>query len=322
MKTVLIIQNELPGYRSFLWKGLRKNFNLYLADESSNQLILPDGSVTSFQGYVFSKRPDCLVLNAGIREVFKALRYVVIYRPLAVLGWTQFVGKNKKLLPRVIKSIYLMSLFDKILLYYEHEKRLMPFMNLRSKSIGLNNTIADWPCLFQNNVDPGSILFLGRYTEKSKLALLLEAALEVKGIEVHVIGVRGDELPAHFQKDNFYFHGKTDDLAGIQDIAASCIYFVYPGDVGLSIVHAVKLGLIPVVHADLDAHMPECRAVAQEFPVVYFQKDDRVSLSNILTILLETKPTAKTKEWLASRARKVFSEDVMISNFVKAVEGC
>ena len=215
-----------------------------------------------------------------------------------------------------------MSMFDKILLYYEHEKRLIPFTSLRIKSFGINNTIADWPFSVQNSVDPRSILFLGRYTEKSKLALLLEAAVEVKGIEVHIIGVQSDDLPAHFRKNNFYFHGKTDDLVGIQDLAASCTYFVYPGDVGLSIVHAVKLGLIPVVHADLDAHMPECRAVAKEFPVVYFQKDDRESLSNILTLLLETKPTAKTKEWLASRGRKVFSEEVMISNFVKAVEGC
>lgn len=322
MKTVLIIQNELPGYRSFLWQGLRKVFNLYLADESANQLILPDGSITSFQDHVFTKRLDCLVLNAGIREIFKALRYVRKYRPIAVLGWTQFVGKNKNLPSRVVKSIYLMSLFDKILLYYEHEKRLMPFTSLRIKSVGLNNTIADWPFSVQNNVDPRSILFLGRYTEKSKLALLLEAASKVKGIEVHIIGAQIDELPAQFRQNNFYFHGKTEDLECIQDLAASCTYFVYPGDVGLSIVHAVKLGLIPVVHADLDAHMPECRAVAQHFPVIYFQKDDRDSLSNILTLLLETKPTAKTKEWVASRGRIIFSEEVMISNFIKAVEGC
>lgn len=322
MKTILIIQNELPGYRNFLWEGLRKVFKLYLADESTNQLILPDGSVTSFQDHVFAERLDCLVLNAGIRGGVKALRYVGKYRPLAVLGWTQFVGKNKSLLSRVVKSVYLMSLFDKILLYYEHEKKLIPFTSLLNKAVGVNNTIADWTFSQQNNVDPQSILFLGRYTEKSKLALLLEAALKVKGIEVHIIGAQIDELPAHFRKNNFHFHGKTEDLEFIQHLAASCTYFVYPGDVGLSIVHAVKLGLIPVVHADLDAHMPECRAVAQHFPVIYFQKDDRDSLSNILTLLLQTKPTVNTRDWIASRGRKVFSEEVMISNFVKAVEGC
>lgn len=322
MKTVLIIQNELPSYRIFLWEGLRKVFKLYLADESTNQLILPDGSVTSFQDHVFAERLDCLVLNAGIRGIFKALRYVVKYRPLAVLGWTQFVGKNKSFLSRVVKSVYLMSLFDKILLYYEHEKKIIPFTSLQDKAVGVNNTIADWSYSVQNDVEPQSILFLGRYTEKSKLALLLEAALKVDGIEVHIIGARIDELPAHFRKNNFYFHGKTDDLEFIQHLAASCTYFVYPGDVGLSIVHAVKLGLIPVVHADLDAHMPECRAVVQHFPVIYFQKDDRDSLSNTLTFLLQTKPTENTKEWIASRGRKFFSEEVMISNFVKAVEGC
>ncbi len=322
MKTILIIQNELPDYRAFLWQGLRKLFILYLADESTNLLILPDGRVTSFHDYVFMKQPDCLVLNAGIREIFKALRYILKYRPLRVLGWTQFIGKNKNFLFRLVKSLYLMVFYDKILLYYDHEKRLMPFKSLQIKSVGANNTIADWPILEQNNVNSKSILYLGRYTEKSKLALLLESALEIEGIEVHIIGVQSNELPIHYRKNNFYFHGKVDNVLDVQELAATCTYFVYPGDVGLSIVHAVKLGLIPVVHADLDAHMPECRAVAQEFPVVYFQKDNRNSLSNILTLLLETKPTEQTKERLALRARRFFSEEVMIYNFAKAVEDC
>lgn len=322
MKTVLIIQNELPGYRAFLWQGLRKHFNLYLADAGANRLILPDGSVLSFNDYVFTVPLDCMVLNAGIREISKTLRYIRKYRPSALLGWTQFVGKNKGLMSRVVKSLYLTTFFDKILLYYEHEKRLMPFTSLRMKAVGLNNTIADWSFSAVSEVDQRSILFLGRFTEKSKLALLLNAAMEVNGIEVHIIGAEIDELPDQFRQNNFHFHGKTDDLTRIQDLAASCTYFVYPGDVGLSIVHAVKLGLVPVVHADLDTHMPECRAVAEEFPVVYFQKDDQTSLSNILKLLLETKPTAKTREWIAYRGRKIFGEEVMISNFVKAVEGC
>ncbi len=321
MKTVLIIQKELPGYRSFLWQGLRKVFNLYLADESANQLILPDGSVTSFQDHVFTKQLDCLVLNAGIREFVQAFRYVRKYRPLAVFGWTQFVGKNKNLLARLLKSLYLMIFFDKIMLYYEYEKNLMLFTALKEKSVGLNNTIADLPLPVQEDIDPGSILFLGRYTDKSKLMLLLEAALEIKGIQLHIVGAKIDEFPVHFRKKNFHFHGKIDDLERIRDLTASCTYFVYPGDVGLSIVHAVKLGLIPVVHSDLDKHMPECRAVAQALPVVYFQKNDRCSLSNILTLMLEIKPSGKTKKWIATQGQKIFAEELMISNFVNAVVG-
>ncbi len=322
MKNVLIIQNELPDYRKFLWNGLRKAFNLYLADVGANQLILPDGSTVAFNDYVFKNHLDCLVLNAGIRDIFKAIRYVRKYRPSTVLGWTQFVGRNKSFLSRTIKSFYLMAFFDKVLLYYDHEKKLIPFASLQKKSLGLNNTIADWNYSAHSTIDPRSILFIGRYTEKSKLSLLLESALEINGIEIHIIGAEVNELPDKYQKNNFYFHGKIDDLMRIQEVAASCAYFVYPGDVGLSIVHAVKLGLIPVMHADLDAHMPEGRAVAQTFPIVYFQNNDRQSLSSILTLMLKTKPTEKTKEWIAALARRTFAEEVMISNFVNAIEGC
>lgn len=321
MKTVLIIQNELPSYRNFLWEGLRKAFNLYLADESTNQLICPDGSVTTFQDHMFKKQLDCVVVNAGIREIFKAFRYIRKYRPLAVIGWSQFVGKNKSFLVRLVKSLYLMTVFDKVMLYYEHEKYLMPLSGLKRKSVGLNNTVADWPPAVPSNIDPRAVLFLGRYTEKSKLSLLLEAALEINDIKLHIVGVQDDEVPVHFRKNNFHFHGRTNDLERISEIAARCTYFVYPGDVGLSIVHAVKLGLIPVVHADLDAHMPECRAVAQALSVVYFQKDDRSSLSNVLSLLLESKSTAKTKKWIVSKGYETFAAELMITNFINVVEG-
>lgn len=322
MKTVLIIQSELPGYRDFLWQGLRRSVSLYLADESANKLILPDGGVTSFNDYKFQMPLDCLVLNAGIRDILKALRYNFKYKSLATIGWTQFVGKNKSIISRAIKSVYLMALFDQVMLYYEHEKSLIPFERLKKRVLGLNNTVADGPLSVHHNISSRSFLFLGRYTEKSKLTLLLEAASFIDGIEVHVIGARVDELPEKLRKINFHFHGKSDDSEFIKNVASRCVYFVYPGDVGLSIVHAIKLGLIPVVHADLDEHMPECRAVAQAFPVIYFQKDDCSSLTNILRILVEIKPTEMTKEWIASQGRKVFSEKVMISNFVKALEGC
>lgn len=321
MKTVLIIQSELPNYRNFLWEGLRKSFKLYLADEKINRLTHPNGSQTSFKDYIFEDPLDCLVLNAGIRETLKSMRYIIKYRPSTVLGWTQFVGRNKSLLSRIVKSLYLTLLYDKTLLYYDHEKSLIPFSGLQGKTVGLNNTVENWPFIESSYVDPRSILFIGRHTEKSKLTLLLETALEIKGINLHIIGVENDELPDHLQRNNFHFHGMIEDPISIQRLAASCTYFVYPGNVGLSIVHAVKLGLIPIVHADLNEHMPECRAVAQNFPIIYFQKDDQRSLLSILQFLLETTPSPKARELIASQGRKIFDQEVMISNFVKALEG-
>lgn len=319
MKNILIIQNELPIYRDFLWQGIRKSFNLYLAEARTNRLFLPDGTLKTFQDYEFRDKLDCLVINGGIREAIKSVLYIKKYRAKSVLGWTQFVGRNKSLLSRFVKSVYLMTLFDSVLLYYEHEKQLIPFESLKQKATGLNNTIADWNYSPILSLKKNSFLYLGRYTEKSKLSLFLEAALDMIDIEVHFIGVDINVVPKKFRKSNFHFHGMINDLDKIQALAAGCTYFVYPGDVGLSIVHAVKLGLIPVVHAKLDSHMPECQAVAEKFPIFYFQKDDLSSLSNVLQLLVGTEGSKKTKEWIASRARKVFSQESMISNFSNAL---
>lgn len=320
MKTVLIIQNELPHYREFLWAELRKAVNLYLADVGNNQLITPDGKVVSFDTYKFGCALDCMIISAGIREMFTTLRYILKFRPLEILGWTQFVGMNKSLPSRLIKCLYLTIFFDKVLLYYEHEKRLIPFRIPGIKLFSLNNTIADWEYKTEIVVDPKAFLFVGRYTEKSNLLILLGIFLERKELELNVIGVDPFDVPSRFITKNIRIHGKITDLQHIANIASHCAYFIYPGDVGLSIVHAIKLGLIPVVHSSLDRHMPEARAVAEKYPVIYFRRNDPQSLKATVELLSEMQPSLNLKSKIFSMGKSDFSQKVMVDNFIKAIE--
>lgn len=321
MKRILIIQNQLPAYRKFLWVGLANLYTLYLAEAESDELILPDGSITSFRNYKFNEVFDCLVLNGGIREFRKTIYYRCKYRSKSVLAWTQFVGKNKSLISRLIKSIYLILFFNRTLLYYDHEKRLIPFHFLRNKVVGLNNTVADCKNSAISISKNNSLLFIGRSTEKTRLTLLLEVAMYIENIELHLIGVSKCEVSEKYHVGKFVFHGAIQDIEKIEHLARDCTYFVYPGDVGLSIVHAVKLGLIPVIHANLDDHMPECRAVAETLPTIYFQKDEQLSLLNILKILAQIKPNEALKKLISSQAQEKFSQKTMIQNFSNAIEG-
>jgi glycosyltransferase involved in cell wall biosynthesis len=318
---ILIIQNQLPPYRDFLWDGLKKNFDLFLAESDSDTLILDDGSITSFRNYKFDFYFDCLIINGGIREIKKAIFYKIKYRAKKVFAWTQFVGKNKSLVSRLIKSIYLKIFFDHTLLYYEHEKNLIPFKFLKKHCSGLNNTITDWAYLPPVNKIKNSFLFIGRNTHKANLSLLLEAALKVNDITVHLIGVNADEILTKYHVDRFIFYGEILDHELIENLAKDSAYFVYPGDVGLSIVHAVKLGLVPLVHSKMPDHMPECRAVCESFPVITFEKGNCESLSNFLNILSTSLPSASLKTAIAKQARQIFSQDVMVLNFVNALKG-
>ncbi len=319
MKTVLIIQNELPHYREFLWEGLRKVFDLYLVESNRDRLILPNGTETQFSSFKFPSRPDCMIVNAGIREAAKALFYVFKYRARVVIGWTQYVGKNKSYLSRFLKGLYLLSIYDRVILYYEHEKGLIPFKSLLNIAVGANNTVEDWYRGGKNLIDSSSFLFVGRYTEKSNLKLLLEAALKFDDLFLHIVGVSANDISSKYHVPNIMFHGNITHLEKVAEIASQCAYFAYPGDVGLSIVHAVKMGLIPIVHSNLEAHMPECRAVAETFPVIYFQHNDGVSLNNILELLKEQKIAKEIREELSSRGFEIFSQDIMIKNFVNTL---
>lgn len=321
MKTVLIIQNELPHYRDFLWEGLRKVFDLYFVESNRDRLLLPNGTETQFSSFKFASRPDYMIVNAGIREAAKALFYVFKYRARTVIGWTQYVGKNKSYLSRFLKGLYLLSIYDKVILYYEHEKCLVPFNSLLNITVSANNTVGDWDRSTKTLIDSGSFLFVGRYTEKSNLKLLLEATLKFDDLFLHIIGVNQNDVPSKYHVRNIVFHGNITQLEKVAEIASQCAYFVYPGDVGLSIVHAIKMGLIPIVHSNLGAHMPECRAVAETFPVIYFQHDDSASLNNILSLLKEQKIAKEMREGLSSRGFEIFSEDIMIKNFLNILGG-
>ena len=127
MQKLLVIQTVLPPYRDFLWKGLRQSFQLFLAETSTHTLILPDGRSVTLKNFICSEKFDYLVLPAGSRDLHLALWYIFKYRPNKVIGWTQFCGKNKSFIIRFIKQILLCFIFDRILLYYEHEIELFRF---------------------------------------------------------------------------------------------------------------------------------------------------------------------------------------------------
>ena len=63
---------------------------------------------------------------------------------------------------------------------------------------------------------------------------------------------------ANGSKINWY--GKLIDEKDISNIANRCRIFVYPGAVGLSLIHAMAYGLPCLIHSDRCNHMPEIAA--------------------------------------------------------------
>lgn len=112
------------------------------------------------------------------------------------------------------------------------------------------------------------ILFIGRLTEKAQVELLLNALAQsaMTDIKLHIVGggpmeqtlrQLAERLALH---ERVYWHGAVTDEAWIAKIANNCRIFAYPGEVGLSLIHAMGYGLPCVVHDKREKHMPEIAA--------------------------------------------------------------
>jgi glycosyltransferase involved in cell wall biosynthesis len=202
---------------------------------------------------------------------------------------------------RAAARLMLMTLSDGVLFYTERE--IEEFLARvgsgagRSRVFALNNGIetAEIVALrsrFDAATRPRDLLFLGRLTDKAELGALLEALAMpcCQGISLDVIGA-GDLQAEHALKERarelglqerVVWQGATTDERKIAAIANQCKLFVYPGAVGLSLVHALSYGLPAIVHDDRWTHMPEIAALTPGANGLVFKRGDPASLAHVI----------------------------------------
>ena len=192
----------------------------------------------------------------------------------------------------------MLPFFDKILFYTDREVesflKLRIFLPLKFRVRALNNGI-DQSLININRIDyrPSlrgpSILFIGRLTAKADFQLLIKALSffeDSEVITVHVVG--SSSFPSNIKTTlqpnhvNIRFHGEIYDEKLIADIANQCRLFVYPGMVGLSLIHAMSYGLPAVVHGDYNYHMPEIAAFKNGSTGISFLRNSPESLYRVL----------------------------------------
>lgn len=189
----------------------------------------------------------------------------------------------------------LMSLAGTLLFYTEQEvKEYQEHWGKRAnpRTFALNNGIetsdiirlrTSYDALRRGSV----ILFIGRLTEKARLPLLIDtlALPECSGISVEVIGTgdREQELRRRAEAagvaERIRWHGGVLDEARIAEVANRCSLFVYPGAVGLSLIHALAYGLPAVVHSDRRRQMPEFSALQDGVNGLLFESGNVRSLA-------------------------------------------
>lgn len=231
----------------------------------------------------------------------------------------------------------LMRVPDAIVFYTEQEvdEYYAGGGNRKKKpAFGLNNGIETSEIVRLRTVysierRPRDLLFIGRITPKAELDILLDALSfpSCQGITLDVIGSGHDE--ARLRKrcadigiaDRVAWHGGTVDEKQIATVANQCKAFVYPGSVGLSLIHGLSYGLPAIVHDNRWAHMPEIAALKPNRNGVTFQRGEAGSLAITIAVLLanQTRLTEMSRSATDTTA-VTFNASDMAERFCSAIE--
>lgn len=214
---------------------------------------------------------DHLVINGNPRFLSSVIISIYLkFKGVRVYWWGHAWSSSSSRFGSFIR-FKIMNLYN-VILYTDEELELTKNL-INSDTVALNNGL-DVESIrngitFDQQRFKGELLkiaFIGRYTKKSEFDLLIQALLELpdeyqQKIVLNIIGNIDAELiagnyPAS-QKLNINFLGEIWDESEISQSLVNNHVFIYPGSVGLSIIHAFALGLPAIVHNERMLHMPE-----------------------------------------------------------------
>jgi len=299
---IIFFQPALPNYRLNFFDRLSSyygsNFCVYYSPVSMGVLTQLDSERSwakkvgliqrplpgvEWQSGVLSipiKRGDIVVISGAPRGLTNLL---LLLKARAIgaktVWWGHFWSSTSKK-HRFWLRMMLMRLADSVLFYTDREvdeyKAGFGRNDMRPVS-ALNNGIdtSKISGLREEYVTKNrekSILFIGRLTDKARLNLLIEALAHpsLSDVTLQVIGDGSlmNDLKSLSTKlgvnERIIWHGGSTDEEYIASVANRCRLFVYPGEVGLSLIHGMAYGLPVFVHDNRWLHMPEIAAFEDE----------------------------------------------------------
>lgn len=165
-------------------------------------------------------------------------------------------------------------------------------------------------------------LFVGRLTHKSNIKLLINALVFSKNnYKVNILG--DSQINSNFFKKLAYknkvenriiWHKFSSNEIAISNLFNSCKCFVYPGEVGLSIIHAMSYGLPAIIHNNNLHHNPEHSAFINKKTGLFFEENNARSLSLIMDKLYSS--SDQELENFSKNSLNIINNNYSIDNMV------
>ena len=147
---------------------------------------------------------------------------------------------------------------------------------------------------------------------RTVLAVIGDGPVKAECIELaHELGV----------SERVIWIGATRDQEVMAPWFLSAKLFVYPGSIGLSILHAFSYGLPIVTHGDAEHQMPEFEVMEDGRTGAVFREGDVNDMAQKIASLLDAPSKLSEMSTYAKRiAYDRYSMDNMITNYCEAIE--
>lgn len=243
-------------------------------------------------------RNDIVVVSGAPRNISNILMLAVArLKGARTIWWGHYWSSSSKSY-RFLFRLLLMKMADAILFYTDGEVgEYRASHGKRDHRIvtALNNGINVAPIAalrqpYHAATRENAIIFTGRLTEKAELPVLLKALADHRlcDVRLEVIGDGPEKsaletLAQELRVDErVVWHRGTTNEQAIARIANKCRLFVYPGSVGLSLIHGMAYGLPVIVHDNRLRHGPEISAFRHGEGGLSFTRSDVESLANAI----------------------------------------
>lgn len=142
-----------------------------------------------------------------------------------------------------------------------------------------------------------AIMFISRLVAKAELPILLNALADPRlhDVRLHIIGDGEERRALEAQSknlgvgDRIVWHGGMTDEKTIAQVANTCRLFVYPGCVGLSLIHAMAYALPAIVHNNRYRQGPEIAAFTHGASGLSFIDGNMESLADAIACAINSK---------------------------------
>ena len=284
------------------------------------------------------KNTDIVVVNGNERIVTNLL--LLLYckmRRKKIVAWSHGRSFNTTKLKLSLRKM-LFNYYSAICLYYENEIEYFKGMKAPIMSLGNGLDLEEIDEAIKkvrnseitNNSEKKEFVFvyIGRPTQKARFDLLLSALIAIKRSQNHnfhlvALGVeKGDYLVPEELDGKITMAGKVYKEQKIAKYFLSADCFVYPGAVGLSLIHAQSYSLPVIVHSKRSKHMPEISSFVDNENGYSFLEGDYKSLAETMKKMMRTckKERIKLGENGRKNVENKYNVKVMANNFCSLID--